>query len=78
MRALWRRFPCWPPYGGEFAEVIPHATLAEGLDAERVRPRVERRLAPHLPCRFRLEAATLLEELAPERWRERACFPLGR
>jgi hypothetical protein len=77
MRALWERFPAWPPYGGEFTEVIPHATLAEGIDEKQAQPLVERRLARHLPRWFRLETATLLEEFAPDRWRERDRLPLG-
>jgi 2'-5' RNA ligase len=76
MGALHARFPDWPPYAGAVAEPIPHATLAEGVDEERLRPVVERRLAADLPTRFRLEEATLLEEFAPDRWHERARFAL--
>jgi 2'-5' RNA ligase len=77
MRALFDRFPQYPPYGGEFAEVVPHATLGEEVDAAAVRADVERRVAPHLPKQYRLDTATLLEEFAPHRWRERERFPLG-
>jgi 2'-5' RNA ligase len=77
MRALQARFPDHPPYGGAFAEVIPHATLAEGVEAESVRPAIEQQLGAHLPAQFRIEVATLLEEFTPGRWRERAYFAFG-
>jgi 2'-5' RNA ligase len=38
---LWEAFPAYPPYGGQFADVVPHLTIGEGagrnalLDAER-------------------------------------------
>jgi 2'-5' RNA ligase len=77
MHELHARFPEWPPYGGAFADVIPHATIAEGVDEQRLRGEVERQLAPHLPCTFTLDEATLLEECTPDRWRVRERFPLG-
>ncbi|MFL6039155.1 MAG: 2'-5' RNA ligase family protein [Gaiellaceae bacterium] len=77
MQELFARFPQWPPYGGVHAEVVPHATLAEEVDAAAVRDEVERRLAPHLPRRCQTRDVALLEEFAPDRWRERRRFPLG-
>ena len=75
MQALQSRFPAWPPYGGAFADVVPHATLGEETDAPRVHAEVERRVAPYLPRRYRADAATLLEEVAPDEWVERERFP---
>jgi 2'-5' RNA ligase len=77
MAALFERFPEWPPYGGIHDEVIPHATLGEEIDAAAVREEVERRVAPFLPHRCQARDVSLLEELAPNRWRERDRFPLG-
>ena len=77
MGALHERFPEWPPYGGIHEEVIPHATLGEDVDAAAVRDEIEQRLAPHLPHRCYAREVTLLEESAPDRWRERERFPLG-
>jgi 2'-5' RNA ligase len=77
MQALFARFPAWPPYGGEHAEVIPHATLGEDVDAGSVVAEIERRLAGQLPRRYELGAATLLEEHAPGEWRRREQFPFG-
>jgi 2'-5' RNA ligase len=75
--AIHARFPDWPPYEGAFAEVIPHATLGEGIDAGNVRREIERRLAGELPRSYSIDCATLLEEFEPDRWRERERFPLG-
>jgi 2'-5' RNA ligase len=78
MRELWDRFPDTPPYGGAFAEPVPHATLCrldEGGDAspERARARVQ----PLLPVRCRLDAAALLEEYEPGCWRQLRPLPFG-
>jgi 2'-5' RNA ligase len=77
MHALFDRFPQWPPYAGSHDEVIPHATLGENVDAAAVRDEIERRLAPYLPHRCQARDVALLEEVAPDRWRERERFPLG-
>jgi 2'-5' RNA ligase len=77
MQSLHARFPQWPPYGGIHDIVVPHATLGEDVDAVRVYPEVERRLAKHLPSTYRADAATLLEEFAPDEWRTRERFPFG-
>lgn len=77
MRALHARFPDWPPYGGIHDEVIPHATLGEEIDAASVRDKIERRVAPHLPHPCQARDVCLLEEYAPDRWRERERLPLA-
>ncbi|HMI29947.1 MAG TPA: 2'-5' RNA ligase family protein [Gaiellaceae bacterium] len=77
MGALHARFPQWPPYGGIHADVVPHATLGEDINAESVYSEIERRVAPHLPARYKAERATLLEEFERDCWRERESFPLG-
>jgi 2'-5' RNA ligase len=77
MRALFERFPEWPPYGGIHPEVIPHATLGENVDGPALRSEIERRLAPHLPHRCQARDVSFLEEFAPGRWRERERLPLG-
>jgi hypothetical protein len=77
MRALFVRFPDWPPYGGVHENVVPHATLGENVDAAAVWDKVARRAAPHLPHRCQARDVSLLEEYAPGRWRERERLPLG-
>jgi 2'-5' RNA ligase len=77
MRSLYARFPQWPPYGGSYDDVVPHATLGEGVDVSALRDDVERRLASHLPLRCQARDVSFLEQVAPNRWRERERFPLG-
>jgi 2'-5' RNA ligase len=77
VRALHARYPQWPPYEGIHETVLPHATLGVDVEGDAVRGEIERRLTAYLPrsCSFR--EVTLLEEFAPDRWRERQNFPLG-
>jgi 2'-5' RNA ligase superfamily len=79
MRALWQRYPQYPPYGQEGSDPPPHAslTLDGGPDPASLRDRVEQRLAPLLPARFTIREATLMEEFEPDRVRVRDSFRLG-
>jgi 2'-5' RNA ligase len=72
IEALMRQFPDQPPYGGAFAEIVPHLTVAQsGLeDAAEI-------VQAQLPLRARAERAALLEQAQPDRWREIASFELG-
>jgi 2'-5' RNA ligase len=77
MQALHAAFPRWPPYRGIHADIVPHATLGEDLDAKDVYPEIERRATPHLPYRCQARDVALLEEYARDKWRERDRFPLS-
>jgi hypothetical protein len=70
-RALWRRFPGWPPYGGVHPTITPHLTVAwhEKLDE------AETDVASRLPVRGCAREAALLRRAAPERWESVARFP---
>jgi 2'-5' RNA ligase len=72
-------FPETPPYGGAFAQPIPHATLAvptEGREGERTAVKLRRAAASVLPVPCEVTYASLLEEHEPERWAEEERFPL--
>jgi 2'-5' RNA ligase len=56
--AVVKAFPGHPPYGGEYADVVPHVTVAHRTDAQRLRE-VERDVLPHLPIHFAVTAAEL-------------------
>jgi hypothetical protein len=58
---LVARFPGAPPYGGRFAEVIPHLTIGPAPD-DGVLDAIERELSPSLPIPFRVDRAVLYEE----------------
>jgi hypothetical protein len=79
MRALWRQFPQFPPYGQAGGDPPPHASLTYtgGDDRAATRKRVERRLEGLLPARFQISEVTLMEEEARDRWRAREAFRLG-
>jgi hypothetical protein len=79
MRALWSRFPEYPPYGVPESDPPPHAslTLDGGDDPDTLRARVQRRLESLLPARFEIREAALMEEFEPDRWRLRKTFRFG-
>ena len=79
MRALWRLYPQFPPYGEEGSDPPPHASLTEtgGDDRAATLDRVERRLEGLLPARFHITEVALMEETEPDRWSRRETFRLG-
>jgi 2'-5' RNA ligase len=75
---LYARFPEWPPYGGEFPEPIPHATVGkvpEGESQANVAAAVRAAVEPLLPVPFEVREAALLAERAPDAWHEVRRFP---
>jgi hypothetical protein len=78
MRALWRLFPQFPPYGEEGSDPPPHASLTYtgGDDRAATLARVERRLHGLLPTAFQITEVALMEETEPDRWSLRETFPL--
>jgi hypothetical protein len=79
MRALWRQFPQFPPYGEIGGDPPPHASLTYtgGDDRAATRARVERRLDGLLPAEFHIAEVALMEEAAAVRWRLRETLRLG-
>jgi 2'-5' RNA ligase len=73
--ALVNAFPDFPPYAGEFAEIIPHVTVAQGDD--EMLAAAERELGAELPVKSRVERAWLVEDTA-DGWRRHTAFPLER
>jgi 2'-5' RNA ligase superfamily len=78
MRALWAKYPEYPPYRKPGNDPAPHCTLGrlEGpspITLEQARDRVE----PLLPVRCVVGEATLMEEYEPDRMRIREAFPFG-
>jgi hypothetical protein len=75
-RALVAAFPEHQPYGGKYADALPHATVAIGDDA--LLSAIERELAPHLPIAADATEATLVElDDATSTWRVRHRLPLA-
>jgi 2'-5' RNA ligase len=75
---LYARFPEWPPYGGEFPDPVPHATVgkvAEGASQADMTAAVRAAAEPLLPVPFEVREAALLAESTPDRWHEVRRFP---
>ena len=66
--SLVRAFPDHPPYGGEFEQITPHLTVAQGDELGAAEAAIE----PQLPLRARASSVVLFEQVAPDRWRENA------
>jgi len=73
--ALLEAFPDYPPYGGEFHDVVPHVTVAKAHG--EILEAAEQELQAHLPVRFRVERVWLVED-TPQGWRRHTAFPLER
>jgi 2'-5' RNA ligase len=79
-RATYERFPEYPPYEGAFPEPEPHLTIGAvtaGTSLQTIVEAAGRELAPALPLRFAVTAATLLEEQEDGTWRSTTTFPLA-
>ena len=70
--ALVQRFPEYPPYEGVFEAVTPHLTVAQGDDLDDAAAA----LAGGLPVRTQASSVVLVQQIAPDRWREAAEFAL--
>lgn len=71
--AIADRFPSYPPYEGQFDEVIPHLTVADGGGDFAA---MQREMEPWMPVRTRVDRVVLIEE-RDRFWYHRAVFPLG-
>jgi 2'-5' RNA ligase len=68
------RWPETPPFGGRFADVVPHLTVAQGQD-DTVVDKVEADLCGRLPVVAHVSSVDLLVHDGT-RWRQRASFAL--
>ncbi|WP_228645191.1 2'-5' RNA ligase family protein [Microtetraspora sp. AC03309] len=69
--AVVARWPEAPPYRGQFDEVIPHLTVADGDDLDAI----EAEIAARLPVVARARSVSL-EVFDGETWHRHAVFPL--
>jgi len=79
IRSVAEAFPDYPPYGGQFADVVPHLTVAEPRDRQLL-PQIEREFnaacLPKLPLRLRASEVVLMDNAQGD-WRVAARFRLG-
>lgn len=75
--AAWAAFPQYPPYGGEFDEVVHHLTVADCGEPGAMRA-AEADVVPRLPVSGRAAAVTMLRRRAAgERWERLTRFALA-
>ncbi|MET8698129.1 2'-5' RNA ligase family protein [Kitasatospora sp. NPDC004723] len=72
--AIAARWPEAPPFGGRFADVVPHLTVAHHED-EHLLARAEAEVAALLPVTARVSSVELVVHDGTV-WRTRASFPL--
>ena len=68
------RWPEAPPYGGQFTEIVPHLTVADG-PSEAVLDEVEAALSDSFPITSRVTSIDLLVHDGAQ-WHEQASFAL--
>jgi len=70
-------FPDYPPYGGRFADVVPHLTVGDAGTPEELRE-AERHILPQLPISMEVTSAALWRGAeTPGSWQPVALLPLG-
>jgi len=81
---IWQRFPDNPPYGGAFAEIVPHLTIGDGSAAAGGRVtaaelrEAEAGVSRLLPLRATADRALLMAgRREPNGWRVIEEFALG-
>jgi len=69
-------FPEFPPFGGQFDQVVPHLTVGYDQPLDEMRA-AEQLITPSLPIPGRVSAVTLMRELSPGGdWQRFAAFAL--
>jgi 2'-5' RNA ligase superfamily len=78
LRALWARYPDYPPYGEPGGDPPPHATLGRLLGDYAITLEAAReRVGPLLPVTCDVREATLMEEVEPDRYQPLAALTFG-
>lgn len=79
MQATVERYPEYPPYGGEYADVTPHLTIADRLTAEQLDNFEREFLNEHgaqLPVKAKANKVLLIENSSGW-WETRQVFALA-
>jgi 2'-5' RNA ligase len=77
--AVYGLYPVFPPYGGAYADVIPHLTVAQVNDKEflgQIAADFDKSFNARLPISIEISEVALWENSSGD-WRLRAKFPLG-
>jgi 2'-5' RNA ligase len=71
-----KAFPDYPPYGGQFTEVVPHLTIGDNGASEQMAAAAQS-LLPDLPISATANAITLMVERPDRGWQVHTTFPLA-
>jgi 2'-5' RNA ligase len=74
--SLSAAYPTYPPYGGDFPDVVPHVTVADRVDPADMAG-LEAAFARQLPIEVAARHVSLLVEGGAGRWRTRWRLRLG-
>ncbi len=69
-------FPDFPPFAGQFPDVVPHLTIAHGCDVADMKA-AEAALEQHLPIQACATTVTLMAQTVGGTWTKMAAFPLA-
>ena len=69
-------FPAYPPYAGQFDDVVPHLTIGDH-GAQQQFLDAERDMQQHLPISATARAISLMVERSDRRWERLTAFPLA-
>ena len=76
-QAVYRAYPAYPPFGGQYSDVVPHLTVGIGHLVADLRA-AEESVRAHLPVDGHATAVTLMtEQSAGGRWTKAATFALA-
>ena len=73
---VWTAFPAYPPFEGQFDDVVPHLTIANRGSFDEMQA-AERTVQRHLPIVVTTRAVTLMVEQPSGRWETSASFALN-
>ncbi len=73
---VWSAFPAYPPFEGQFNEVVPHLTIANRGPFDEMQA-AERAVQQYLPIVTMTQAVTLMVEQPSGRWEAAASFALN-
>lgn len=74
---VFEAFPAFPPFEGQFADVVPHLTIGHGHPLDDLRA-AEESVRAHLPIDGHAAVVTLMtQQPAVGHWTEAARFPLA-
>jgi 2'-5' RNA ligase len=75
--SVYQAFPAFPPFEGQFDEVVPHLTVGYGHTLGDLRA-AEKAVRAHLPIDARASTITLMTQQSPgDRWSTTATFTLA-